>query len=61
MLLNYSMYDVMCDVKLCVNLQFNLKQARSQGRVGPVGRPPPKCGQVRFLRSTFLSVSEWLH
>ena len=23
--------------------------------------PPPKCDQVRFLRSTFLSVSEWFH
>jgi len=28
--------------------------------VGPVGRPP-KCGQVRFLRSTFFPVSEWIH
>ena len=32
-------------------------QARSQGGVGPVGRPPPKFGQVHFLRSTFLSVT----
>ena len=50
------------DGSVATDIATERTQARSQAGVGPVGRPPPpKCGQVRFLRSTFLSVSEWFH
>jgi len=56
-------YMTAIDHVRCVLSCYHVLQARSQG--GGSDRsddpPPPKCGQVRFLRSTFLSVSEWFH